>query len=48
MKGISNLTIVLALIFATNGTFSLINGFNENSEEKLSDVKEFILSFLLQ
>ena len=45
MKGISNLTIILALIFATNGTFSLINGFNENTEEKLSDVKEFILSF---
>ncbi|MBP2616232.1 YihY/virulence factor BrkB family protein [Chryseobacterium jejuense] len=47
MKGISNLTIVLALIFATNGTFSLINGFNENAEEKLSDVKEFILSFFI-
>ncbi|MFP3832025.1 YihY/virulence factor BrkB family protein [Chryseobacterium sp. SIMBA_028] len=47
MKGISNLTIVLALIFATNGTFSLINGFNENTEEKLSDVKEFILSFFI-
>lgn len=47
MKGISNLTIILALIFATNGTFSLINGFNENSDEKLSDVKEFILSFFI-
>lgn len=47
MKGISNLTIILALIFATNGTFSLINGFNENTEEKLSDVKEFILSFFI-
>lgn len=47
MKGISNLTIVLALVFATNGTFSLINGFNENSDEKLSDVKEFILSFFI-
>jgi len=47
MKGISNLTIVLALLFATNGTFSLINGFNENTEEKLSDVKEFILSFFI-
>jgi membrane protein len=47
MRGISNLTIVLALIFATNGTFSLINGFNENSEEKLTDVKEFILSFFI-
>ncbi len=47
MKGISNLTIVLALIFATNGTFSLINGFNENTEEKLNNVKEFILSFFI-
>lgn len=47
MRGISNLTIVLALIFATNGTFSLINGFNENTDEKLSDVKEFILSFFI-
>ncbi|REC44663.1 YihY/virulence factor BrkB family protein [Chryseobacterium pennipullorum] len=47
MKGISNLTILLALIFATNGTFSLISGFNENSDEKLSDVKEFILSFFI-
>ncbi|WP_299178563.1 YihY/virulence factor BrkB family protein [uncultured Chryseobacterium sp.] len=47
MKGISNLTIILALIFATNGTFSLINGFNENTDEKLSDVKEFILSFFI-
>lgn len=47
MKGISNLTILIALIFATNGTFSLINGFNENSEEKLTDVKEFILSFFI-
>ncbi|AZB29521.1 YihY/virulence factor BrkB family protein [Chryseobacterium balustinum] len=47
MKGISNLTILVALVFATNGTFSLINGFNENSEEKLTDVKEFILSFFI-
>ncbi|WBV60588.1 YihY/virulence factor BrkB family protein [Chryseobacterium camelliae] len=47
MKGISNLTIILALVFATNGTFSLINGFNENTDEKLTDVKEFILSFFI-
>ncbi|KQM57338.1 YihY/virulence factor BrkB family protein [Chryseobacterium sp. Leaf201] len=47
MKGISNLTIVLALVFATNGTFSLINGFNEQTEEKMGDVKEFILSFFI-
>jgi membrane protein len=47
MKGISNLTILIALVFATNGTFSLINGFNENAKEKLPDVKEFILSFFI-
>jgi membrane protein len=47
MKKISNLTILLALVFATNGTFSLINGFNENTDEKMTDVKEFILSFFI-
>jgi membrane protein len=47
MKGISSLTVVLALVFATNGTFSLINGFNENTDEKMTDVKEFILSFFI-
>ncbi|MEC5395003.1 YihY/virulence factor BrkB family protein [Bergeyella sp. RCAD1439] len=44
---LSNVTIVLALLFATNGTFALIDGFNENSEEKLSDVKEFIVAFFV-
>ena len=47
MKSISNFTIVFALIFATNGTFSIINGFNENTEERRSDVYEFILSFFI-
>lgn len=47
MKSISNFTIVLALIFATNGTFSIINGFNENTEEKKTDVYEYILSFFI-
>lgn len=47
MKSISNFTIVFALIFATNGTFSLINGFNENTDEKRSDVYEFIISFFI-
>ena len=47
MKSISNFTIVFALIFATNGTFSLINGFNENTEERKSDVKEYITSFFI-
>lgn len=47
MKSISNLTIVFALIFATNGTFSLINGFNDEIEEKHNDVKEFIIAFFV-
>ena len=47
MKSISNYTIIFALIFATNGTFSLINGFNENTDEKKTDVYEYILSFFI-
>lgn len=47
MKSISNFTIILALVFATNGTFALIDGFNENTEEKLNDVKEFIIAFFI-
>lgn len=47
MKSISNFTIVFALIFATNGTFSIINGFNEHTEEKRSDIYEYILSFFI-
>lgn len=43
----SNFTILLALIFATNGTFAVIDGFNENSEEKHNDVKEFIIAFFI-
>ena len=44
---LSNFTILLALIFATNGTFSVIDGFNENSKEKHNDVKEFIIAFFI-
>jgi len=47
MTSISNLTIILALVFATNGTFALIDGFNENTDEKLNDVKEFIMAFFI-
>ncbi len=47
LNSLSNFTIVFALIFATNGTFSLINGFNENTSEKKNDVYEFILSFFI-
>ncbi|KQR94840.1 ribonuclease BN [Chryseobacterium sp. Leaf180] len=47
MKGISKITILIALIFATNGTFALLSGFNENTKERRTDVKEFILSFFI-
>lgn len=43
----SNLTIIFSLIFATNGTFAVIDGFNETSEEKHNDVKEFIIAFFI-
>ncbi|MHA6697656.1 YihY/virulence factor BrkB family protein [Chryseobacterium sp. A321] len=46
-SSISNITILLALVFATNGTFALIDGFNEQTKEKLSDVKEFLLAFAI-
>lgn len=44
-SSISNITIILALFFATNGTFALIDGFNEHTEERHHDVKEFIIAF---
>lgn len=44
---ISNITIILALFFATNGTFALIDGFNEESDVKHHDVKEFIVAFFI-
>lgn len=47
MKNISNITIVFALVFATNGTHSLINGFNINTELKRGFVKEYIVSFFI-
>lgn len=46
-SSIGNITLVLALIFATNGTFALIDGFNENSDVKHNDVKEFIVAFFI-
>ncbi|WOC50987.1 membrane protein [Bergeyella porcorum] len=46
-SGIGNITLILALIFATNGTFALIDGFNENSDVKHNDVKEFITAFFI-
>ena len=47
LKDLNNLSIVLALIFGTNGTHSLINGFNENSEVKRNFFKEYLISILI-
>lgn len=47
LKSLSNYSIIFALIFATNGTFSLISGFNENTAERKSDLYEFMISFFI-
>lgn len=45
MKNISNLTIIFAMIFAVNGTHSLINGFNLNTNLQRGVVKEYFVAF---
>ncbi|MCQ4035086.1 YihY/virulence factor BrkB family protein [Kaistella montana] len=45
MKNISNLTIIFAMIFAVNGTHSLINGFNLNTNLRRGVVKEYLVAF---
>lgn len=47
MKGISNLTILLVFVFGTNGAFSLINGFNHNTELQRGFIKEYALAMLI-
>lgn len=47
MKSISKLTIVLALVFATNGTYAIINGFNENTDSQRGFVLEYAISLLV-
>ncbi|MDD1524334.1 YihY/virulence factor BrkB family protein [Riemerella anatipestifer] len=47
MKSISKLTILFALVFATNGTFSLINGFNEHTDSKRTFIREYLISILV-
>ncbi len=47
MKNISNLTIIFAMIFAVNGTHSLINGFNLNTNLQRGVVKEFLVAFVI-
>ena len=45
MKNISNLTIIFAMIFAVNGTHSLINGFNLSTNLQRGVVKEYFVAF---
>lgn len=47
IENISILTIVLAIFFATNGTYSLINGFNHNVETQRGMIWEYFVSFLV-
>ena len=47
MKNISNLTIIFAMIFAVNGTHSLINGFNINTNLRRGVVKEYLVAFVI-
>ena len=45
MQNISTLTIVFAMVFAVNGTHSLINGFNLNTNLQRGAVKEYFVAF---
>lgn len=48
IEGISNFTtIILVLFFATNGTYALINGFNENTDTQRGIVVEYVLAFFI-
>lgn len=47
IKRISNFTVLLAVIFATNGIYSLINGFDKNTEHQRGFVQEYVLAFFI-
>ena len=47
LKSLNNVSIVLALIFGTNGTHSLINGFNANTDLKRNFFKEYFISITI-
>ncbi|MBW8362139.1 MAG: YihY/virulence factor BrkB family protein [Kaistella sp.] len=47
ISNISTLTILFALIVATDGTHSLINGFNLNTDLKRGTIKEYFVAFLI-
>ena len=40
-------TIALVLIFATNGTYALINGFNHDTDTQRGLIREYLLAFLI-
>ncbi len=47
INGISNVTIIIAMIFATKGVHSLINGFNQNTDLKRGVVREYVVAFMI-
>lgn len=47
LKSINNLSIVIALIIGTNGTHSLINGFNANTDLQRNFFKEYFISIVI-
>lgn len=47
IEGLSKLTILFVLFFATNGTYALISGFNENTDIQRGMVWEYILAFFI-
>lgn len=47
MKGVSNLTIVLVFVFGTNGAYSLITGFNHNTELQRGFIKGYALAMVI-
>lgn len=47
IENISTFTVVLAIVFATNGTYALINGFNHNVHTQRGFVWEYFVAFMI-
>lgn len=47
IENISTLTIILAIVFATNGTSALINGFNHNVNNQRGFIWEYFVAFAI-
>ena len=47
IKNISNMTIVIAMVFAVNGTHSIINGFNIHTNLQRGVIKEYFVAFVI-